>query len=197
MTLSQIEDVDVISNRSAVMGSIVVAVDHQLFPLACGNLCEKRKEVERYAERIFANDARRMSTSRVEVAKESSIPLLSVRIVAFLGCLCPLGVNVVCDHQLTGEFGVAIGVGGSQWAILWDGDHVFEPGGIAVDCSRGGVDNVGHVVVLSSAQQSQCAVNVDVVVLEWDLSGFADCLGRCQHEMRDSMVKTLTFRAAK
>lgn len=86
-----------------------------------------------------------MCASRVEVAEESCVPLVAL-LTLFSGVV-PLCVDVVCDDLLIEELCVAVGVCGTERAVLWDGDHVLEAGGIAVDGGGGGEDDVGDVVL--------------------------------------------------
>ena len=176
MTLSEVENVDVVANSSTIMRSVIIAEDQKFFPLASRNLCKEREKIERDAERIFAHDTRGVTACGIEVAKKSSIPLLYVRFIAFLGSLCAFCADVVSNHQLAGELGVAVGVCRPEGTLFGNGDHVLETGSVAINSSRGGVDDVANIVVLGSSQKGECALNVDAIVVEWDLSGFTNSL---------------------
>lgn len=104
-----------------------------------------------------------MSTARVEVAEQSTVPLLKG--LASLLEVVALGVDVVGNDVLNGGLCAAVGVGRADGAILGDGDHVGEAGGIAVDCSRRGENNVADVVAGHGAQERNAAADVDAVVL--------------------------------
>lgn len=74
-----------------------------------------------------------MAAGGIEIAEQTSIPGLGFgRVVGFEG-LGSLSVDVVGDHELRGEFGVAVGVGGTQGAFFRNRNHVGDAGGIAID----------------------------------------------------------------
>ena len=115
-----------------------------------------------------------MAASRVEISEESGVVLVAA--LAILLCLVALGVDVVGDHGLDAELGVAVGVGRTKRALFGNGDHVGEAGGIAVDGCGGREDDVGDVVLGHAAQEAERAEDVDAVVLERDLARLADGL---------------------
>lgn len=117
-----------------------------------------------------------MTASRVEVSKESSVPLLDICFLAFFGCLRTFCSDVVADHQLRGVFGVSVGIGGAKGAVLGDWNHVRKTGSIAVDGGRRGIDDVGDVIRLGRFQETECAIDIGVVVVKRDFSRFADSL---------------------
>lgn len=78
----------------------------------------------------------------------------------------------VLDHGL----GATVGVGSTLGAVLGDGNHVLEAGGVAVDGGGGGEDNVGDIVAGHGLEERDAAANVDAVVLEGDLGRFANGL---------------------
>jgi hypothetical protein len=88
-----------------------------------------------------------VSTSGVEVAEQSTVPLLSLSFVTGLGGVVALGINDVGDGGLDGELGVTVRVGGAERAVLGDGDHVGEAGGVTVDGGGAGEDDVCDVVL--------------------------------------------------
>ena len=177
MAVSQIQDVEVVTDGSAVVGVVVVAEDHQLLALAGGDLGQEGQQVVGDTLGVLAHDAGGVGTGGVEVAEQSTVPLLGLGLVAGLGGVVALGVDHVGDGHLDGHLGVTVGVGGALGALLGDGDHVGETGGIAVDGGGAGEDNVGDIVLDHGAQQVDGAVDVDVVVVQRTLARLADSLG--------------------
>ena len=121
-----------------------------------------------------------MSTGGVEVTEQSTVPLLGLGLVAGLDGVVALSVDDVGDGGLDGELGVAVGVGGTQRALLGDGDHVGEASGITVDGGGRREDDVGDIVADHGAQEADGAVDVDVVVVQRLLTGLTDGLDSCQ-----------------
>lgn len=121
-----------------------------------------------------------MGTGGVEVAQKSAVPLLGLGLVAGLDRVVALSVDHVGNGVLDSELGVSVGVGGAERADLRDGDHVREASGIAVDGGGAGEDDVGDVVTDHGAEEADGAVDIDMVVVERLLAGFADSLGN-QH----------------
>lgn len=117
-----------------------------------------------------------MGTGRVEVAQQGTVPLLGLGLVPSLQGVIPLGVDDVGNGVLNGELGVSVRVGGAEGAHLGDGDHVREAGGIAIDGSGAGEDDVGDIVADHGAQEADGAVDVHMVVVERLLTGFTDSL---------------------
>ena len=115
-----------------------------------------------------------MAASGVEVSQQTRVELVAALVV--LLCICSFGVGVVGDHVLDGELCVSVGVGGTERALLGNGNHVGESRGISVDGGRRGEDDVGDVVLLHAAQQAESAIDVDTVVLKRDLSALANGL---------------------
>lgn len=58
------------------MPSLTLSIDQELLALACGNLSQQGKQVERNALGILAHDAAGVGTAGVEVAQQSAVPLL-------------------------------------------------------------------------------------------------------------------------
>lgn len=154
-----------------------VTEDHQLLALAGSDLREEGKEVVGDALGVLAHDTAGVGTGGVEVAEESTVPLLGLGLVAGLGGVVALSVDHVGDGGLNGELGVAVGVGGSQRAVLGDGDHVGEAGGITVDGGGAGEDNVGDIVLDHGAEEVDGAVDIDQVVVQGLLARFTNGLG--------------------
>lgn len=153
-----------------------ITEDHQLLALASGNLGKQGEQVVGDTLGVLAHDTAGVGTSGVEVAEQSTVPLLGLGLVAGLGGVVALGIDHVGDGGLDGELGVAVGVGGTQRAVLGDGDHVGEAGGITVDGGGAGEDNVGDIVLDHGAQEVDGAVDVDQVVVQGLLAGLANGL---------------------
>lgn len=115
-----------------------------------------------------------MGAARVEVPQQSTVPLLK-RLSSLLE-VASLGVDVVCDETLDRGLGAAVGVGWPNGAVLGDGDHVLEAGGVTVNCSRGGEDDVGDVVALHGSEEGNAATDIYAVVFERDLTGLTNGL---------------------
>lgn len=107
-----------------------------------------------------------MSTSGVEVSQQSSVPLLGFAGVTSLGEVIALGVDEIGNSGLNGELGVSVRVGRAERAVLGDGDHVGEAGGIAVHGGRTGEDDVVDIVFLHGTEQVDGAIDVDEVVIK-------------------------------
>lgn len=196
VTLGEIENVDVVADGGTVLGCVVwcccvscmptckcstvltVSEDEQLLPLANSNLSQQWKKVVRHTLRVLAHDTTRVAACRVEVSQKCSVELLAA-LASLLG-LDSLAVDKVGDHRLHSELGVSVWVCGSQWALLWNGDHVGEAGRVSVDCCTAGEDNVGDLVLLHAPQQAECAVNVHVVIVQRLLSRLSHSLECCE-----------------
>lgn len=155
---------------------LTVTKNQELLALANGDLSKQRKEVVRHTLRVLAHDTTRVAASGVEVPQQRSVELVTA-LAGLLG-LRALSVDVVGDHGLDAELGVAIRVGGTERAVLGDGDHVGEARGIAVDSRRRGEDDVGDIVLGHALEEAERAEDVHAVVLERDLAGLADGLFR-------------------
>lgn len=157
-------------------GKHTVTEDHQLLALAGGDLSEQREQVVRDTLGVLTHDTGGVGTGGVEVTEQGTVPLLGLGLVAGLDGVVALSVDHVGDGGLNGELCVAVGVGGAQRALLGDGNHVGEAGGIAVDGGGAGENNVGDVVADHRAQKVDGAVDVDHVVVQGLLAGLADSL---------------------
>lgn len=155
---------------------LTITEDQQLLALASGDLCKQGKQVVGDALGVLAHDTAGVGTGGVEVAQQSTVPLLGLGLIAGLGGVVALSVDHVGDGGLDGKLGVAVGVGGAQRALLGNGDHVGEAGGIAVDGGRAGEDNVGDIVANHRAQEVDGAVDIDQVVVQGLLAGLANSL---------------------
>lgn len=183
-----------------IMGKRTVTEDHQLLALAGGDLSEQREQVVGDTLGVLTHDAGGVGTSGVEVTEQGTVPLLGLGLVAGLDGVVALSVDHVGDGGLNGELGVAVGVGGAQRALLGDGDHVGEAGGIAVDSRGAGENNVGDVVADHRAQKVDGAVDVDHVVVQGLLAGLADGLINSMSappSIAQGNQKSHTLRAAK
>ena len=154
---------------------LTIAENEQLLALANGNLGQQGEQVVGDTQRVFAHDSARVSAGWVEVPEESSIPLLH-RCTLLLR-LRPLSMNVVRNDRFDGGFGAAIDVGWANGTVLWDGNHVGETSGIAIDGCRGREDNVAHIVLAHRAEKCDASIDVDTVVFQRNLSGLANRLG--------------------
>lgn len=154
-----------------------VTEDHQLLALAGGDLREQGEQVVGDTLGVLAHDTAGVGTSGVEVAEQGTVPLLGLGLVAGLDGIVALSVDHVGDGGLNGELGVSVRVGGAQRAVLRDGDHIGEAGGVTVDGGGGGEDDVGDVVLHHGAEEVDGAVDVDQVVVQGLLTGLTDGLG--------------------
>lgn len=177
---------------------LTISENKEFLALASGNLGEQGEQVIGNALGVLAHDTTGVGTSGVEVAQQSSVPFGSLGLVAGLGSVVALGVDDVRNGELNGVLGVAVGVCRAERAHLGDRDHVGEAGGISVDGSGAGEDDVGDVVADHGAEEADCAVDVDMVVVEGLLAGFADSLVQCMSnaQVLGWMYKR-TFKAAK
>jgi hypothetical protein len=155
---------------------LTVTEDEELLTLASGDLSEQREQVIGHALRVLTHDTAGVSTGGVEVAQESGVPLASLGLVSGLDSVVALGVDDVGDSGLDGELGVAVGVGRAQRAVLGDGDHVGETGGISVDGGGAGEDDVVDVVADHRAEEVDGAVDVDIVIVQRLFAGLPDSL---------------------
>lgn len=94
----------------------------------------------------------------------------------FLFQIGALSVNEICDARLDGSLGTTIGVRGANRAFFRDRDHIWETGGIAVYGGGRGENNVRHVVFNTRFEEAYCAVDIDFVIPERNLTGFPDSL---------------------
>ena len=59
---------------------------------------------------------------------------------------------------------ISVDVGGADGAVLGDGDHVGDAGGVAVDGGGRGEDDVGDVVFDHGGEEGNGTADVDAVV---------------------------------
>ena len=155
---------------------LTITENKQLLTLASSNLSQQRQQVVGHTLRVLTHDTRGVSTSGVEVPQQSTVPLAGLSLVAGLGGIVALSVDQVGDGVLNSELGVSVGVGGAQRADLGDGDHVRETGSITVNGGRAREDDVGNIVADHRAQETDGAVDVDMVVVQGLLARFPDSL---------------------
>jgi hypothetical protein len=115
-----------------------------------------------------------VASGRVEVSQERTIPLL-IRLICLLRIVA-LSINEIRNDQLNCTLCASVGVRGANGAVFWDGDHVGDSCRIAVYGRRGGEDDVGDIVLLHAAQESDGSAYIHAVIFERDLAGFADSL---------------------
>lgn len=174
VTLGKIAHVDVVADSGSVTRGVVFAEHKQLLALTSGDLAQQRQQVEGDTLGVLTHNASGVSTARVEVTQVGTVPLF----VGLAGLLqvVALGIDVVLDDLLNHELGPAVGVCWASRAGLGDGDHVGEAGGVAIDGSGRGEDDVGDIVLGHGAQQGDAAANIDTVVLQRDLARLANSL---------------------
>ena len=84
---------------------------------------------------------------------------------------------MVGDDQFYHALRASVWIGGANWAVLRDRNHVWDSSRIAVDSRGRGEDNVRNIVLGHAAEERDGSANVNTVVFEWDLGGFSDRLG--------------------
>jgi len=155
-------------------GRPTIAKHQQLIPLAYCDLRKQRKQVVGYALRVFAHQAAWVRAGRVEVAQQCRVPVVS-RLALRLEVVA-LGFDMVGDAGFNGGFCAAVGVGGTDGAFFGDRDHVGEASRVAIDGGGGGEDDVGDIVLCHGGEEANGAVDIGAIVLQRDLTRFADCL---------------------
>lgn len=174
VTLGKIAHVNVVADGGSVTRGVVLAKNKQLLALTGGNLAQQRQQIEGNALGVLTHDARGVGTARVEVTQVGTVPLL----IGLAGLLevVALGIDVVFDDLLNHELGPAVGVCWASRAGLGNGNHVGETGGVAIDGSGRGEDDVGDVVLGHGAEQGDATADIDTVVLQRDLARLAHSL---------------------
>jgi hypothetical protein len=190
MAARKVEHVDVVADRGAVFGAVVVAEDEELLALANGDLRQQGKQVVRHTKRVLAHDTAGMRTSGVEVPQQCGVPFLCFFGLAGFFCLHALRGDGVFDDALDGGFCAAVDVGWADGAVLWDGDHVGDAGRVAVDGGGRGEDDVCDIVLGHGGEERDRATDVDFVVGEGDLGGLANGLcGLLKMALWDSCLR--------
>ena len=80
---------------------------------------------------------------------------------------------MIGDDSLVRGLRATIRVGGPNWAVFGDRNHVLETGSVTVDGSRRREDDVGDIVTCHGAEKADGAVDVRAVVLQRNLARFA------------------------
>jgi hypothetical protein len=88
-----------------------------------------------------------------------------------------LSFNVIGNNQFNCALGASVRVGWTYWAVLGNGNHVGKSSRITVHSRGGGEDDIGNIVFGHAPEESDGSANIDTVVFERNLGGFADCLG--------------------
>jgi hypothetical protein len=163
-----------LNNRLGLAWKLTIAEHKELLTLTSGDLSKERQKVEGNTLRVLTHDASGVSTARVEVSQQSTVPLLEL--LTSLLQVVALSIDEVADNILDHGLGAAVCVGRSNGAVLGNGNHVRESGSIAVNGSGGGENDVVNVVALHGAEERNAAADVDTVVLERDFARLADSL---------------------
>lgn len=151
-----------------------ITKDEQLLAFPYCYLGKQWEEIVRYTLGVFTHDAARVRACGIEIAKKSSVPVVS-RFPLLLEIIA-LGFDVICDTSLHGGLGASVGVGRTDWAVFRNGYHVFEAGGVAVDGGRRGEDDFGDIVACHGRQKADGAVDIRAVVFKRNLARFTNSL---------------------
>ena len=184
MALCKVENVDVVADGGAIVRCVVygqfceqafsvgvtnmrdsaptITKDEQLLSLPNCHLGEQWEEIVGYTLRIFAHDTAGMRARRVEISEKSGVPVVAG--LAFLLEVIALGFDVVSDTSFYGRLGAAVGVRRANRADFGYGYHVFKACSVAIDCSRGGEDDVRDVMACHGGQEADGAVDICAVV---------------------------------
>jgi hypothetical protein len=136
-----------------------------------------------------------VGTARVEVSQKSAVPLLVL--LASLLQVGTLSIDKVGNNVLDHGLGAAVCVRRTDRAMLGNRNHVREAGGIAVDGSGGGEDDVVDIVALHGAEKGDAATDIDAVILEGDFTRLADSLEGISRRYIATFGMLLALRAAK
>ena len=115
-----------------------------------------------------------MRSGGIEVTEQSTIPMR--RVFPFLFEIVALGFNMIGDDHFIGGFGTAVRIGGADWAVFWDRDHVRKTCCVAINGGGRREDDVGDVMLGHAAEQAYRTVDIGAVVFKGYLAGLADCL---------------------
>ena len=115
-----------------------------------------------------------MSTSWVEVSQQCTIPLLIF--LSLLLQIVSLRIDMISDDIFNCALGASVWVCGSNWAMFWDRNHVWNSSRITIDGGGRREDDIGDVIFAHASQKRDCAANVDAIVFEWDFGRFSNCL---------------------
>lgn len=149
MARSKIHHVDIIPDTSTIRGIVVAAPDVEALASSNGDLRNKWKQVVGHAFWMLSDEAARMGTDGIEVAKDAYRP-------ARIAC------ELVAKHFLDHELGSAVRIYGVERVMLGIGQEL----GYSVD-RRGGAENeLPETLVLHCPEKSVGADDVVVVVIE-------------------------------
>jgi hypothetical protein len=104
VSLREVRDVDIVADRGAVFGGVVVAEDGEVGTTADGDLGEVGEEIVGDTEGVFAEGAAWVGSCGVKVAEGGGFP----------GWVC--GYKVL-DDVFAGDFCSAVGI---RWAARAD-----------------------------------------------------------------------------
>ena len=156
MGAGKVNDVDIVAHSCAIGGVVVVTKDAQLLTLAYGYLGDVGHQVIGDTVGILAYQAALVCADGVEIAEEYDVPLL---------------VGTLEVHQDFFQHALGLSVGISTMplgTLLGDGDD----GGIAIDGSGGGEDDVLASVLTELVEQHEGTVHVVLVIFQ----GFGNAL---------------------
>lgn len=129
-----------------------------------------------------------MTSRRIEVSQQCAVPVIPI--LPLLLEIVTLGLNMISDQGLDCSFCATIWICGTDGAMFWDGNHVFETCSIAVDGGRGGEDDVGDIMTSHRREQADGAIDVCPPIFQRNLSRFAYGLGTIS---RTSTASHLTY----
>mmetsp|Transcript_33798 Transcript_33798/g.74904 ORF Transcript_33798/g.74904 Transcript_33798/m.74904 type:complete len:237 (-) Transcript_33798:114-824(-) len=159
MALSQVHDVDVVADGSAIWSRVVTTPHAQEITLPQGHLLDVGHQVVGDADRVLTQVTTGVCADGVEVPEQQDAPLLVTD-------------TQVAEHVLLEQLGAAIRADGLEGGVLGDG-HLL---GDAVHGAGAGEDNILALVLAHDVQQRHSAVEVVVVVLEGLLHGLTHSL---------------------
>lgn len=83
---------------------------------------------------------------------------------------------MVSDDALDRGLCSSIGICWADRAMFRDGNHIGESSCVAIDGSRGGEDDIKHIVFGHRTEKADCAVNIGTVIFERNFSRFSNSL---------------------
>ena len=167
MTKGKIDDVDVVSDTSAVRSGIIVAKDIDEGQRANGDSGDVGHEVVGDPSGVLANEAGLVGADGVEVAEEDD---RGGRI----------GDLPILQDVLDKELGSAVGVGAGEGECFVDGDGF----GNTINCGRRGENDLKDVMGFHAFEQNERASNVVLVVLERYFYALANGFETCKVDDR-------------
>lgn len=159
-----------------------ITKDEQLLAFPYCYLGKQWEEIVWYTLGVFTHDAARVGACRIEIAKQSGVPVVSG--FSLLLEIIALGFDVIGDTSFHGRLGASVGVGRADWAVFRNGYHVFEAGGVAVDGGRRGEDDFRDIVACHGGQKADGAVDIRAVVFKRDLARFTNSLRLVSEESK-------------